>query len=349
MTVRSKWGILAAVTAGLVMMATNAPSPAMAKEKLRVAVTSYGFLFVPIFAAKELGRFDAEGLDVEIINTGSAPKAYAALAGKNVELLVASPVAGFRSRAAGLDSSIIGAVTAQYASNIVVSGEWAKLKKLSAQSSYAERLAALKGITIGTVDRGGGVDQLIHFLAKEAKLNPQSDMEIPVIGAGEAMLAAFSRGRIQGFGHSSPVSDTAVKDMNGFMLFNMSRGEVKPLDGFLYISTMVRESWAKTHEDATVRFLRAVQRALTDIHDPAGTTKARDAVKKAYHANIDAAFYAKLWEDTVHAFPRSVRLDAPMIKRVVAFVNEFDAQPLDQAAVDAAWTDRYARQVEAAK
>jgi NitT/TauT family transport system substrate-binding protein len=190
---------------------------------------------------------------------------------------------------------------------------------------------------------------LIHFLAKEAKLNPQTDMEIPVIGAGEAMLAAFSRGRIQGFGHSSPVSDTAVKDMNGFMLFNMSRGEVKPLEGFLYITTMVRESWAKTHEDATIRFLRAIQRTLADIHDPVATIKARDAVKKAYHANIDPEFYAKLWDDTVQAFPRSVGLDAAMVKRVVSFVNEFDAEPLNQTAVDAAWTDRYTKQVEAAK
>lgn len=195
MSARLTSGILACIVACLVMIAPGG-SPALAKEKFRVAITSYGFLFVPIFAAKELGHFDREGLDVEIINTGSAPKAYAALAGSNVEFLVASPVAGFRARAAGLDSLIVGAVTSQYASNIVVSGEWARSKKLSATSSYADRLAALKGITIGTVDRGGGVDQLIHFLAKEAKLNPQTDMEIPVIGAGEAMLAAFSRGRI---------------------------------------------------------------------------------------------------------------------------------------------------------
>lgn len=342
-------GILTCLLAGFVAVAPGAATPALAREKVSVAITSYGFLFVPVFAAKELGFFDAEGLDVEIVNTGSAPKAYAALAGGNVEFLVASPVAGFRARAAGLDSLIVGAVTSQYASNIVVSGEWAKKHKLSVASSYAERLAALKGITIGTVDRGGGVDQLIHFLAKEAKLNPQTEMEIPVIGAGEAMLAAFSRGRIQGFGHSSPVSDTAVKDMNGFMLFNMSRGEVKPLDGFLYISAMVKESWAKTHEDATIRFLKGLQRALTAIHDPAETAKARDAVKKAYHANIDPAFYAKLWDDTAKAFPHSVKLDAPMVSRVVSFVNEFDAEPLNQAAVDAAWTDRYSRQIQAAQ
>jgi NitT/TauT family transport system substrate-binding protein len=342
-------GALTLMLAGLLAIAPGATTPAFARDKVRVAITSYGFLFVPVFAAKELGYFDAEGLDVEIINTGSAPKAYAALAGGNVEFLVASPVAGFRARAAGLDSLIVGAVTSQYASNIVVSGEWAKARKLTATSSYAERLAALKGITIGTVDRGGGVDQLIHFLAKEAKLNPQTDMEIPVIGAGEAMLAAFSRGRIQGFGHSSPVSDTAVREMNGFMLFNMSRGEVKPLDGFLYISAMVRESWAKTHEDATVRFLQAIQRALATIHDPASTTKARDAVKKAYHANIDPEFYARLWDDTAKAFPRSVALDAPMIRRVVSFVNEFDREPLNQTAVDAAWTDRYSGRITAAR
>lgn len=349
MNTRLVTGLLTCFAACLIAFSPATSTSACAKDKVSVAITSYGFLFVPLFVAKELGHFDAEGLDVEIINTGSAPKAYAALAGGNVDFLVASPVAGFRARAAGLDSLIVGAVTSQYASNIVVSGEWAKARKLSAASSYAERLAALKGITIGTVDRGGGVDQLIHFLAKEAKLNPQTDMEIPVIGAGEAMLAAFSRGRIQGFGHSSPVSDTAVKDMDGFMLFNMSRGEVKPLDGFLYISAMVKESWAKTHEDTTVRFLKGLQRALTAIHDPAETIKARDAVKKVYHANIELAFYAKLWDDTANAFPRSVKLDAPMVKRVVSFVNEFDAEPLNQAAVDAAWTDRYTKQIQAAQ
>lgn len=332
--------ILTAAAAALALLGATGPSSAGAK--VRVAITSYGFLFLPVFVAQELGFFTREGLDVEIINTGSAPKAYAALAGGNVEMLVASPVAGLRARAAGVPSLIIGAITTQYASNIVISTEWAKKHQITPESSYEQRLAALKGITIGTVDRGGGVDQLIHFLAKEAKLDADRDMEIPVVGAGEAMLAAFSRNRIQGFGHSSPVSDQAVKTMNGFMLFNTSRGEVKPLDGFLYITAMAREDWAKANEQTAARFLRAIQAALIAIGDPAQTNKARDAVRKAFHSNTDEAFYATLWESNAPAFPKSIALDAKMIARVVDFVNEFDPQPLDKGAIDGGWSNHYA-------
>ena len=50
-------------------------------------------------------------------------------------------------------------------------------------------------MTLGVSSVGGGADQLLRFLAKQAKLDPDRDMTISALGSGDAMIAALSRGR----------------------------------------------------------------------------------------------------------------------------------------------------------
>ena len=74
-------------------------------------------------------------------------------------------------------------------------------------------------------------------------------------------------------------------------MFATGSGEVKPLDGFVYIGVIARESWLKKNPDLTVRFLRAQQQSFNLIHDPATTNKSRDAVWNKYHPKTDKALF----------------------------------------------------------
>lgn len=332
------------IVAGFAALALSG-APAMAKDKARVVMSTYGFAFLPMLVADAMGYFDVQNIDVELTKTGGDSKSMAALVGGGAEFSASSVSTVLRASASGTEAQAIGAMLAQYASNFVVSGEWAKSKGLTAQSSYEDRLKALKGATIAITAPGSGTDHLVRFLAKAAEIDPDRDMTITALGDGATMIAALTQNRIQGFTVSAPAAENAVKEHGAFMLFNFSKGEVKELDGFLYIGSGTRKSWAKDNPDVVVRFLRAQQQALDAIHDAGKTNQARDAVWKKYHSQIEKSFYDEVWEMTAPAYPTSVQITPDQISRIVNFTNEFDKTPLDPAGASSAWTDEFAKKV----
>ena len=236
--------------------------PAHAADRVNVVMSSFGFLYLPVLTAEQLGYFDEEGIDAAITATQGGSKALAAVTGGDADIYVGATSSALRARDNGAPVIVFGADMTQYASNIAVRGDWAKKHGITETSSYQDKLKTLKGITVGVTSAGSGTDQLVRFLAKEAGLRADRDMTITALGSGQAMIAAFSQNRIQAFTHSAPAAEEAVKNHDGVMLFNFSQGEVKSLDGFLYISLIAREDWLNGHKDLAVRFLRAVQRSL---------------------------------------------------------------------------------------
>lgn len=327
----------------LVWVAVALAAPAMAADKINAVMSTHGFVYLPALVADTMGYYKGQDLDVQITTTGGESKSLAALVGGGAEMYVGSPSTAFRARAAGPDPLVIGATITQYASNFVISGAWASKHGLTDKSSYEDKLKALKGATIAITAPGSGTDLVVRFLAKEAGLGPDRDMTITALGTADAMTAALVQGRIDGFTLSAPAAENVVKNHGGMMLFNFSKGEVKQLDGFLYIGLVARESWVKQHPDVTVRFLRSQQQALNAIHDPKLTLQARDAVWKKYHSKVDKAFFDYVWAATEPAFPKTVAVNQGQIDRVVKFVDEFERQPLDATAVRAGWTDEYAK------
>lgn len=319
-----------------------------AKDRVTAVMSTFGFVYLPVLVAERFGYYEAENIAIDIVTTGGESKSLAALIGGGAELYVGSPSTTFRARSNGTDALVIGPTISQYASNLVVSGAWAGKQGITEASPYEAKLKALKGSTIAITAPGSGTDLVVRFLAKEAGLNPDRDLTITALGTGDAMTAALVQGRIDGFTLSAPAAENAVKNHGGIMLFNFAKGEVKRLDGFLYIGLTAREAWVRSNPDLTVRLLKAQQRALDAIHDPDLTAKARDAVWQKYHPKTDKSFFDYVWAETAPAFPKSVVIGRPAIDRVVQFVNEFEKQPLEPAVVEKGWTDEYARKALAA-
>ena len=331
-------GLLAAVALAIGPLS----GPARAKDKLEIVMSSTGFLYLAPLVAKELGYFDQEGIAANINITGGGSKAMAAIIGGDAHIYVGVPSSAFRARSKGTDVVVFGSSMTQFGSNFVMAGDWAKKHGITEKSPYEQKLKALKGMTVGVTSAGSGTDQVVRFLAREAGLDPNRDLTITALGTGDAMTAALAQGRINGFTHSSPVGENAVKNHGAIMFLNTSRGEVKALDGFFYIGFIAREPWLKKNEDLAVRFLRAMQKALDTMHDPQATTKARDAVHAAYHSKTDKELYDYTWENTLPAYPKRILITEKMIKTVVDFMNEYDKEPIDPKVVEKAWTNEYA-------
>ncbi|MCC6470630.1 MAG: ABC transporter substrate-binding protein [Alphaproteobacteria bacterium] len=326
----------------LAVLLIGPPTAASAKDKLTVIMSSWDLLFWGTLSASELGLFDQEDLAVELVRAGGGAKSLAAVAGGDADFNIGAPASAFRARAKGSDVMMIAPAISQYTDNVTMSEAWAKKHGLTAASPYADKLKALKGMTLAVSSVGGGASQLILFLAKQAGLDAERDITTTAIPTGDSMLAALKMGRIDGFVIPPPTGDDAIRNHGALPMFATGRGEVKALDGFVYIGVIARESWLKKNPELTVRFLRAQQRALNLIHDPATTNKARDAVWAKYHPKTDKGLFDQIWKEAEPSYPKTVELNRAMIDRIAEFVNETQTEPLDKAAAQKSWTNEYA-------
>jgi NitT/TauT family transport system substrate-binding protein len=336
----------AAVAAAAMMLSAHA---AAAKDKMTIVMSSWGVLYWPTLTAEQLGYFADEGIETEMIRTGGGTKSLAAVVGGDAQVNVGAPASAFRAHAKGSDVMIIAPSISQYADNVLMTSAWAKKNNLTDSSSYQDKLKALKGMTIGVASIGGGSSQLLELLAKEAGLNAQRDLTMTAMSTGENMIAALGQNRIDGFIFPSPVSDDAIKNHGAKMMFHTSAGEIKQLDGFVYIGLVVRKSWVQANPDLTVRFLKAEQRALDAIHDPQLTNKARDLVAAKYSEKTDKALFDEVWKTAIPSFPKTIEVNRAMMERIVNFVNEYQSgDPLDKAVLNTGWTNEYSAKALAA-
>src|SRR5262249_54197278 len=145
----------------------------------------------------------------------------------------------------GSDVILVGPSAAQYSQNVVMSADWAKKHGITDKSPYADKLKALKGMTIAVASAAAGGDQVLRLLSKEAGINTDRDLTITAVGSPENMLTAISQGRVDGFTATPPQSDEAIRKYGAYYMFDLANGEVKRLDGIPYIGLVMRESWIK--------------------------------------------------------------------------------------------------------
>ena len=229
----------------------------------------------------------------------------------------------------GSDVTLIGTITGQYASNVVIRKDVAERLGLTPQTPMAQRLAALRGLKIGATGVGGGTDFLLRYLGKKAGLSPERDFTVLFLGGGGAVLAAFSQKRIDAFVYSSPTSDIGLLRYNGVLLLDMSRGEFEDLRGYPSMALSGRKSWLGANRDLATRFLRAIARAARMIHEQ--PAQARQALRQRF-SSLPPDVYEAAWKANIDAYPRSPRVEEANVRRALVFLarcrtSRFPARP----------------------
>lgn len=307
--------------------AGGAASASCEGEALTLTQSTSGFLYLPSYVAEGAGFYEDNGLDMEIVDLGGGSESIAAIVGGSADIALSAYSSLVNAREEGAPIITVGALMSQYASNLVMSGSAAEAAGITADSSVEEKIAALKGLTIGITSPGSGTDQLIRFMLTSEGLDPDNDATILPIGGGSEMLAAFKQGQIDAFALSSPTSNLAVAEDDGILLFNLSEGEYPPLDGFLYIVSMVNESFATDRPEVITCFETAIQQALDLIQDDPDA--AMEAALPVAFEDLDPDIYAEAFEGNRAAYVESVVVDEELAQRAVDFLAEFDESAAD--------------------
>ncbi len=312
-------------------------------QKAVVTVSGESFAYTPFYAALAMDYFEKVGLDVELQKASSGSKAAAATIGGNADIYVGSTVTVLNAQQQGAELVAFAPVVTQYTSSIAVSKKWAETHNVTADSPIEEKYKALKGMRVAVTGPGSGTDQIIRYLAREAGLDPDRDLQIIGIGSNpSSMLAALQQDQVDAIVYSPPTPELAEKEQDAVILFNNNIGAVKSLDGFFYIAAIARRDWLEANPEAATKFAAGLQLALNGVRDPEIAMKAKAGVRGTYIPDLDDEILERLWSDLDKTNPKTVKISRPMMEQVVNFFNMFATDKIDLADIDKFYSNEFA-------
>ncbi|MGE0359820.1 MAG: ABC transporter substrate-binding protein [Vicinamibacterales bacterium] len=302
-----------------------------AAHTVSVGLPTEGFFYVPLYLAIDAGFLAAEGIEAELVQFRGGGASIAGLASGSVEYCICAIHNAINATVKGSDVTLIGTITGQYASNVVIREDVAQRLGITAATPVAERLAAFRGLKIGATGVGGGTDFLIRYLARKANLSPERDFTVLFLGGAGAVLSAFSQRRIDAFVYSSPTSDIGLLRYRGVLLLDMSRGEFEDLRDYPSMALSARKSWLDANRDVSVRLLRALSKATRMIHDQ--PAEAQQILRRRF-GGLPPDVYEAAWNANVVAYPITPRVEEANVQRALAFLAAVQNQEIPGVAKD---------------
>lgn len=266
-----RFAVLAALIGGFA-----APQPARAGDPLSAVVISVSVTIWPAIVADKKGFFKDEGLDFEFINSGSSTRSLQQVAAGSAPIGSSSMVDTMR----GIDK---GANVRIFLNSLAV-GTHSLIGSKAVHS--VKELKGKRVMTGGT----GDITNLWWFaMARANGLDPEKDVELLYSGATSARLAALVAGAVDATMLSTPQSFQAIQD--GYS----DLGPVAPFLGeFPMMIWHVNEAWAKDHEKEVLAFIRAHNKAVRYMTDPAHRQEVSQMLADASHSKLDDAL--KTWD-----------------------------------------------------
>jgi ABC-type nitrate/sulfonate/bicarbonate transport system substrate-binding protein len=299
-----------------------APAAAQIRATLSAVVIGVSVSIWPAIVADKKGLFTEEGLDFDLINSGSSARSLQQVAAGSAPIGSSSMVDSIRAIGGGanvkifLNSLAVGTHSLVAAKNIT-------------------SVRDLKGKRVMTGGQGDITNLWWYAVAKHFGLDPSRDVELLFSGSTTARTAALLGGAIDASVLSTPQSFKAIED--GFT----DLGPVAPYLGeFPMMIWHVNANWARANEKTLAAFVRAHNKATRYMSDPAHKREVAEILAKASGTGIEDAL--KTWElcMQIGAFVPDGAIPAAAILRARdALLESGDLKP--PAMPPAAYYDRH--------
>jgi NitT/TauT family transport system substrate-binding protein len=281
----------------------------------------------PAIVAKEKGFFGEQGLDIDFIDSGASARSIQQVAAGSAEIGSSSMVDTVRAIGAGaavkvfLNSLAVG-------THSLIAGK------------HIKTVAALKGKRVMTGGPGDITNLWWQAVAKHFGLDPSRDVELLFSGSTAARMSALYAGGIEATVLSTPQSFKAIQD--GWT----DLGPVAPYLGeFPMMIWQVNARWAKNNEKLVLAFIRAHNKAVRYLSDPAHKIEVSEMLAKASRSSLDDAL--QTWDVCmgVKAFVTDGSISDKAVERVrdtLLSSGELKPPPLPASAY---YDDRYVNAV----
>jgi NitT/TauT family transport system substrate-binding protein len=238
-----------------------APTLASAEQTVRIAQGLASLSFLPVWAARALNTFSAEGLNATVIvSPGGDPAALAALDAGDVDLAAVGTESALRATAKGQPFEIFYSLMSKVTLEVVVAPSLLEKAGVKPGDPLQKRIAALKGATIGVAAIGGTQETAARWLAAKGGLDPRADIKIAQVGSPPALQAALENKRIDAFVLSPPEGYLATKSGAGTILISLG-DEFPSLANQPYLVLVAKKPIDDKNSELIIKVSRAMQAA----------------------------------------------------------------------------------------
>lgn len=261
---------------------------------------------LPLLVADREQLFAREGLSIRnVLIPGGGDKMIDALNDRTVDI---THVATAFLIGADLAGSNAVAVAAEFNNPIY---------SLIAQPGI-ETFADLKGRIVGLADEAGTVAFTTRQLLRLRGL-PDRDYWVKIVSGTPARIECLKRERCDAVPLGQP-QDFMAMNM-GYHLLGRTNEAVP---AFLYTVTAVQRSWAETHQEALVRYVRALAAAFQFIRDPTNRDRVAHLIAEASGSGEQAAraTLGLYLEPDRKVLPRRGEIDPDGMRQVIVFMAE---------------------------
>jgi ABC-type nitrate/sulfonate/bicarbonate transport system substrate-binding protein len=243
---------------------------------LPVVVISVSVTIWPAIVADKKGFFKDEGLDFDLINSGASARSLQQVAAGSAPIGSSSMVDTLRAIGGGAKVKVF--------LNSLAVGTHSLIGAKSIRS-----VPELKGRRVMTGGPGDITNLWWIAMARHYGLDPQKDVELLYSGATSARIGALMSGGVDATMLSTPQSFKAIED--GYT----DLGAVAPFLGeFPMMIWHVNETWERSHGKELAGFVRAHNKAVRYLSDPANKVEVSQMLAKASGASLEDAL--KTWD-----------------------------------------------------
>lgn len=242
--------------------------PAIAQGKKKVRMAGINILsFAPMFVARELGYFDAEGIDAEIIETQSGTLTTSAMLGGSADVITSGYASPLSLANQGKSvKSIVGLEMASVYVFVV------RPNIDVATDNIKSLLGALKGKRLGVASLGSGADTVASGFLADNGLGPDDVIKVAT-GTGATALAAMKAGGVDAMVAFEPDLTQILKAGSAKVALDLrSTKSGTPYAKLPATTLQATHDWIQKNPDAAASVVRAVVRANKTLHDDAETS-----------------------------------------------------------------------------
>lgn len=256
---------------GVAVAASAVLPPAFAQDKKKVRIAGIQILaYAPLLVAKELGYFDQEGLDVEIVKAQSGNAAIAAMLSGSADLAGTNYINPLALAIQGKSvKSVVGMEMASVYAFVV------KPDMKIPPDNVKALVNALKGKRIGVASLGSGADLVATGILSEHGGGANGVIKVAV-GTGGTAVAAMRAGGVDAAVVFEPDLTQIVKAGVGKVALDLRNTKSESSYGRLPATTIqATTEWINKNPAVAASVVRAVTRANKTLQsDGASSMKA---------------------------------------------------------------------------
>lgn len=309
---------------------------AQAADAVRIGQATSALSFLPIWAARALDSFAAQGLTLTSATLpGGDPTTLAALDAGDIDLAAVGGDTVLNAVAKGQPFQMVSSLMSRVTLELVVSKAFLARAGIAASDPLPRRLAALKGAVIGVSAVGGAQDRATRWLAGKAGIDPKTGVQVAMVGGPPALQAALENGRIDAFVLSPPEGQIAEAGGYGTALVDFGR-DFPELATVPFLVLVARTPVDAAGADRITRSVRALQAGSAAVQaDPA---RLAGLIQTMFFPRIAPAVVASAVEAMRGGLADGGRLSPEGIASLASFSGIVGLPGLGEGTL---WTNRY--------